>query len=234
VNLIHPHNRVGAQPDRLREPLPVGRDGGRIVADVVTEIELVERRLGDAAGAGGGHAPNPNTHIPSIRAHPLVPHERRDVDVVVVIPTDADRRAVGVHRHAGSVDRLEQRRADLRRLAGGDRLSRGRPTGLRLGPVASKPAAITVTRTSSPSESSITVPKDDVGLGHARSCTSEAASLISNKPRSLPPGMDISTPCAPSMDASSSGELIAISAASASDRRHERSRSHQRRCPHRT
>ncbi|CKQ66462.1 Uncharacterised protein [Mycobacterium tuberculosis] len=32
-------------------------------------------------------------------------------------------------------------------------------TGLRPGPLTSKPAAITVTRTSSPSESSMTVPK---------------------------------------------------------------------------
>ena len=86
-------------------------------------------------------------------------------------------------------------------------------TGLRLGPEASKPAAITVTRTSSPSESSITVPKMMLASGCAASCTSEAASLISNSPRSLPPAIDISTPCAPSIDASSSGELIAISAA---------------------
>jgi hypothetical protein len=33
---------------------------------VVAEIERVEGRRGNAAGAGGGHAPNPNTHNPSI------------------------------------------------------------------------------------------------------------------------------------------------------------------------
>ena len=42
-------------------------------------------------------------------------------------------------------------------------------TGLRLGPAASKPAAITVTRTSSPSESSITVPKMMLASGCAES-----------------------------------------------------------------
>ncbi|SHW25213.1 Uncharacterised protein [Mycobacteroides abscessus subsp. abscessus] len=66
--------------------------------------------------------------------------------------------------------------------------------GLRLGPPASKPAAMTVTRTSSPRESSITVPKMMLASGCADSCTSEAASLISKSPRSLPPAMDISTP----------------------------------------
>ena len=85
--------------------------------------------------------------------------------------------------------------------------------GLRFAPLASKPAAITVTRTSSPRESSITVPKMMFASGWAASCTSEAASLISKSPRSLPPAIDISTPWAPSIEASSSGELMAISAA---------------------
>src|ERR1700733_7084576 len=70
-------------------------------------------------------------------------------------------------------------------------------TGFRPGPLASKPAAITVTRTSSPSESSMTVPKMMLASWWAASCTSDAASLISNNPRSLPPAIDISTPCAP-------------------------------------
>ena len=72
---------------------------------------------------------------------------------------------------------------------------------------------MTVTRTSSPSESSITVPKMMLASGCAASWTSEAASLISNSPRSEPPAMDSSTPWAPSIDASSSGELIALPAA---------------------
>ena len=59
----------------------------------------------------------------------------------------------------------------------------------------------------------MTVPKMMFASSCAASCTSEAASLISNRPRSLPPAMDSSTPCAPSIDASSSGELIALPAA---------------------
>src|SRR5581483_7576271 len=77
----------------------------------------------------------------------------------------------------------------------------------------SKPAAITVTRTSSPRASSMTAPKMMVASGAAELATSWAASLISNSPRSEPPWMDSSTPCAPSMLASSSGLEIAISAA---------------------
>ena len=84
---------------------------------------------------------------------------------------------------------------------------------LCVGVPASNPAAMTVTRTSSPSESSITVPKMMLASGCAASCTSDAASLISNRPRSEPPAIDSSTPCAPSIDASSSGELIAFPAA---------------------
>src|SRR6476646_469592 len=53
-------------------------------------------------------------------------------------------------------------------------------TGLRLGPHASYPPALTLTRTSAPSQSASTVPKMMVASGCAASCTSEAASLISN------------------------------------------------------
>src|ERR671911_5057 len=84
---------------------------------------------------------------------------------------------------------------------------------LCVGVPASNPAAITVTRTSSPSESSITVPKMMLASGWAASWTSDAASLISNRPRSEPPAMHSSTPRAPSIDASSSGELTALLAA---------------------
>ena len=85
---------------------------------MVAEIEGGEGRLRNTAGAGGGDAPNPNTHNPSIRCRAdgmstegieLVPHERWNVDVVVIVPTDTDRRTVRVHRHAGRFDRLEER-----------------------------------------------------------------------------------------------------------------------------
>ncbi|CAM5450823.1 hypothetical protein SALBM217S_02641 [Streptomyces griseoloalbus] len=59
----------------------------------------------------------------------------------------------------------------------------------------------------------MTAPKMMFASGWAASLTSWAASLISNRPRSQPPEMESSTPRAPSMDASRSGEEIAISAA---------------------
>ncbi len=72
---------------------------------------------------------------------------------------------------------------------------------------------MTVTRTSSPRASSMTAPKMMFASGCAASWTRRAASLISNRPRSLPPWIESSTPWAPSMLASSSGEEIASSAA---------------------
>ncbi len=84
---------------------------------------------------------------------------------------------------------------------------------LCVGPPLSNPAAITVTRTSSPRESSMTVPKMMFASGCAASWTSDADSLISKRPRSEPPAIESSTPCAPSIEASSSGELIAFCAA---------------------
>ena len=86
--------------------------------------------------------------------------------------------------------------------------------GLYAGVPPSNPAAITVTRTSSPSASSMTAPKMMFASGCAASVTSCAASLISNRPRSEPPAIDSSTPRAPSMLCSSSGLEIAASAAS--------------------
>src|SRR6185437_16191479 len=77
----------------------------------------------------------------------------------------------------------------------------------------SRPAAMTVTRTSSPRASSMTAPKMMFASTAAELETSWAASLISNRPRSEPPWMDSRTPCAPSMLASSSGLEMAISAA---------------------
>lgn len=55
--------------------------------------------------------------------------------------------------------------------------------------------------------------EDDVGIRVSGLLHQQAASLISNRPRSLPCGVDINTPWAPSIEASSSGELMAISAA---------------------
>ena len=59
----------------------------------------------------------------------------------------------------------------------------------------------------------MTAPKMMFASWWAASATSWAASLISNRPRSLPPEIDSSTPWAPSMLASSSGLAMAISAA---------------------
>ena len=59
----------------------------------------------------------------------------------------------------------------------------------------------------------MTAPKMMLASACAACDTSAAASLISNSPRSEPPEIDSSTPCAPSMDASSNGLDTAISAA---------------------
>ncbi len=77
----------------------------------------------------------------------------------------------------------------------------------------SKPAAITVMRSSSPKESSMTVPKMMLASACAASRTNLAAVSTSLIPRLDPPAMLSSTPCAPSIDASSSGDAMAPSAA---------------------
>ena len=59
----------------------------------------------------------------------------------------------------------------------------------------------------------MTAPKMMLASGCAASATRRAASLISNRPRSEPPEIESSTPCAPSMLASSSGLEMAASAA---------------------
>ena len=79
----------------------------------------------------------------------------------------------------------------------------------------SKPVAITVTRTSSASDSSITAPKMMFAFASAAEGMISAASLTSNRPRSRPPVMLSRMPVAPSTDSSSSGEEIAALAASA-------------------
>src|SRR6185312_16260367 len=87
------------------------------------------------------------------------------------------------------------------------------PAFLTTGSPPSKPAAITVTRTSSPRVSSMTAPKIMFASGCTASCTRRAASLISKIPRLDPPWIESSTPCAPSMLASSRGDATASSAA---------------------
>ena len=78
----NPHHAVPAQLERCGEPLAVGGHGRRIVTDMVAEIEGVERRRRDAAGAGGRHATDTEGHSPSIRKL-SVAHEGRHVDVVI-------------------------------------------------------------------------------------------------------------------------------------------------------
>src|SRR5690606_30199095 len=107
VDLIHPYQSVLTETDRGRQSGAVRGHRGRIVTDVVAEIEAVVGRRRDAAGAGGDHAPDADGHSPQYRS---ASHEGRNVDVIVVVlAADADRRAVGVHRHAGRLARGERR-----------------------------------------------------------------------------------------------------------------------------
>ncbi len=123
--------------------------------------------------------------------------ERRDVDVVV---GDLERGALAI------VDARAAVGAARRGCRGARRCAPGRW---------SKPVPITVTRTSSPMPSSITAPKMMFAFGSAAFWMISAASLTSNRPRSLPPVMLSRMPVAPSTDSSSSGEEIAALAASA-------------------
>ena len=77
----------------------------------------------------------------------------------------------------------------------------------------SKPAAMTVRRTSSPSASSMTAPKMMLASGWAAWPMISAASLTSNRPRSDGPDTFRRMPRAPSMLASSNGLEIAARAA---------------------
>ena len=72
---------------------------------------------------------------------------------------------------------------------------------------------MTVTRTSSPIASSMTLPKMMLASGWATPWMISAASLTSNRPRSGPPAMLRRMPLAPSIDASSSGLVMAARAA---------------------
>ena len=78
-----------------------------------------------------------------------------------------------------------------------------------------KPVAITVTRTSSPIDGSITAPKMTFAFASAAAVTTSAASFTSKRPTSGPAVTLSRIPVAPSIDDSSSGDETAIRAASA-------------------
>ena len=81
-------------------------------------------------------------------------------------------------------------------------------------PSLSNPAAMTVTRTTSPSASSMTAPKMMLASGCATFVIVSAARLTSWSARSEGPAIASSTPFAPSIEDSRSGEEIADRAAS--------------------
>src|SRR6202000_1013347 len=60
VHLFHPDDVVARQPQLPGQPLLVRGDGGRIVTDVVAEVEGVVRGDGPATGPGGDYATNPH------------------------------------------------------------------------------------------------------------------------------------------------------------------------------
>ena len=70
VDLVHPHHPVGAEADRGSQPGAVGGHRRRVVTDMVAEVEGVERRRRNAARPRGGHSPDANAHVPSIRNPP--------------------------------------------------------------------------------------------------------------------------------------------------------------------
>ena len=63
VHLVHPHHVLIAQPDRRRQPRPIGRHRCRVVADVIAEIEAVERRDRHSAGPRCGDPSDANAHV---------------------------------------------------------------------------------------------------------------------------------------------------------------------------
>ena len=132
VHLVHPDHPVRAESDGRGQPDPVGRHGSRVIADVVAQVEGVKRRRRDTACPSGADPPDTKAHSPSIRLEQgrlaptpcrgrhriarLAPHERRHIDIVV-LAADVEGCAVGRHRHAHRVGRLEQAGADLAVLA---------------------------------------------------------------------------------------------------------------------
>ena len=155
-----------ASAGRRGDALPVAHDRDELVADVRADVARVVRRRARSPprrslhhtrtrpelGARGGRAG-------SLSARTRARRSRR-------------RRGRGRRRRRASL-----RRRGRGRLDGRERGSRVCSPSKR-----SKPAAITVMRTSSPSASSITAPKMMLASGCAASPMISAASLSSNKP----------------------------------------------------
>ena len=128
-------------------------------------------------------------------------------------------------RRAGTTAHRARRRRPRSPRARGSGATRpsSRRRRLRCGP---KPVAITVTRTWSPSLSSITAPKITLAFWSAAPVTTSAASLTSKSPMSGPPETLSRIPVAPSIEASSSGDETAVA-----QPRPRGSRRRPRRCP---
>src|SRR5690606_2070017 len=149
----------------------------------------------DAEGSGGPAGHFSVVHFPAREAHSAKAAGRDAAD---------GRRLKG--RAPPRHDERRRRKAGISRsslLKVGISSSRS-PVRRRL-PAPSKPVAMTVTRTSSRSVSSMTAPKMMLASGSAASAMISAASLTSNSPRLELPVMLSKMPLAPSMDASSKG-----------------------------
>ena len=107
----------------------------------------------------------------------------------------------GAANGSGSSSRLDSRFSAKREVVGAAR-------------TLSNPAAITVTRTSSPRASSITAPKMMFASGCATRVIVSAALFTSCSVRPVGPATESSNPRAPSIEDSSSGDEIADRAAS--------------------
>src|SRR5699024_5140336 len=86
VDLVHPHDVRGGEPESTREPPAIGVDRGGVVAHVVGQVERLEIADGRATAAVGHHAADASGAVCCHAGARSVPHERGDVDVVVVIP----------------------------------------------------------------------------------------------------------------------------------------------------
>src|SRR5690606_29536930 len=64
VYLLHPHQAVLGQAEFAGEPATVRRDGLRVVAHVVTQVERVERWLRPSTRPRGHHPPNAHSRQP--------------------------------------------------------------------------------------------------------------------------------------------------------------------------
>ena len=162
---------------------------------------LVEARARAEQHGRGRRRPGSVNRTCGGRARDRLLQERGHVEVVVGVDRRRRRRT---GRRRGRDGRRPRPASDGAARCG----SRPLPSSHR-----SKPAAMTVTRTSSPISSSMTVPKMMLASGWATPWMTSAASFTSNRPRSLPPAMDSRIPRAPSIDASSSGLEMAARAA---------------------